>query len=199
MLFARGQIYIAIKAKTSPYPEIVRQEDEKYFYNPASLSREPFPSINETPRLSLSVIIPAYNEERRCKCNTECIVSKNCCAAHNLWLQPIEPVLKLPPFAVPKMLDECLAYLEKRSERDATFKYEVIVVSNGSRDSTAYIGHRYSKRFSADKVRVLALRWNRGKGGGIRLVSTAFPHLPGFSSSPIDIRGSLARHLFHRA
>lgn len=74
-------------------------------------------------------------------------------------------------FLVPKMLDECLAYLEQRSERDATFRYEVIVVSDGSKDRTVDLGHQYARRFSANKIRVLVLTQNRGKGGAVRLVS----------------------------
>lgn len=72
--------------------------------------------------------------------------------------------------AVPKMLDECLEYLEQRIERDSTFQYEVIVVSDGSRDATVEIGHLYSNKYSTDKVRMLVLKENRGKGGAVRLV-----------------------------
>lgn len=69
------------------------------------------------------------------------------------------------------MLDECLDYLEKRSAKDLTFQYEVIVVSDGSKDSTVEIAHQYAKKYSANKVRVLALTKNRGKGGAVRLVN----------------------------
>lgn len=68
------------------------------------------------------------------------------------------------------MLDEALDYLEKRSKADATFQYEVIVVSDGSRDSTVQVALQYAKKYSADKVRVLELIKNRGKGGAVRLV-----------------------------
>lgn len=76
--------------------------------------------------------------------------------------------------AVPKMLNECLEYLEQRIERDSTFQYEVIVVSDGSRDATVEIGHLYSNKYSTDKVRVLVLKENRGKGGAVRLVCMEF-------------------------
>lgn len=68
------------------------------------------------------------------------------------------------------MLDEALEYLEKRSQMDATFQYEVIVVSDGSKDSTVEVAQKYVKKYSADKVRVLNLIKNRGKGGAVRLV-----------------------------
>lgn len=72
------------------------------------------------------------------------------------------------------MLDEALEYLEKRSQTDATFQYEVIVVSDGSKDLTVEIALQYTKKYTADKVRVLNLMKNRGKGGAVRLVSVLF-------------------------
>lgn len=72
------------------------------------------------------------------------------------------------------MLDEALDYLEKRSQADATFQYEVIVVSDGSKDSTVQVALQYGKKYTADKVRVLELIKNRGKGGAVRLVSFSF-------------------------
>lgn len=56
-----------MKAITTPYPEIVRHEEEKYFSDPISKTKEPFPSLNESPTLSLSVIVPAYEEQDRCR------------------------------------------------------------------------------------------------------------------------------------
>lgn len=71
---------------------------------------------------------------------------------------------------VPKMLEECMEYLEKRAATDATFQYEVIIVSDGSRDRTVDVAQDYSKKYSANKLRVLELVENRGKGGAVRLV-----------------------------
>lgn len=68
------------------------------------------------------------------------------------------------------MLDECMEYLENRAARDSAFKYEVIVVSDGSKDRTVDVAHKYSERYTAEKVRVLDLVENRGKGGAVRLV-----------------------------
>lgn len=67
------------------------------------------------------------------------------------------------------MLDECLEFLEKRSS-DLQFTYEVIVVSDGSTDKTVEVGNSYSRKYGVEKVRVLALERNRGKGGAVRLV-----------------------------
>lgn len=67
------------------------------------------------------------------------------------------------------MLDECLEFLEKRST-ESQFTYEVIIVSDGSTDKTVDVANSYSRKFGAEKVRVLALEKNRGKGGAVRLV-----------------------------
>lgn len=75
------------------------------------------------------------------------------------------------------MLDEALEYLEKRAQMDATFDYEVIVVSDGSKDSTVQVALSYAKKYTADKIRVLELIKNRGKGGAVRLVSLIFVHV----------------------
>ncbi|BFF95530.1 dolichyl-phosphate beta-glucosyltransferase [Drosophila madeirensis] len=70
---------------------------------------------------------------------------------------------------LPFMLDECVAFLEDKSKRKSNFNYEVIVVSDGSADATVSIALRYSKKYGADKVRVLELIENRGKGGAVRM------------------------------
>lgn len=67
------------------------------------------------------------------------------------------------------MLDECLAFLEKEHKETGS-TYEVIVVSDGSTDGTVRLGIKYSQKYTTDKVRVLDLIENRGKGGAVRLV-----------------------------
>ena len=44
-----------------------RHDSETYFYDPISDSQVLFPSIDERPVVDLSVIVPAYNEQDRCK------------------------------------------------------------------------------------------------------------------------------------
>ncbi|XP_018319897.1 dolichyl-phosphate beta-glucosyltransferase [Agrilus planipennis] len=66
------------------------------------------------------------------------------------------------------MLDECLEFLELRS-KSGTFKYEIIVVSDGSKDKTVQVANEYCKKLGIDKFRTLELEKNRGKGGAVRL------------------------------
>jgi dolichyl-phosphate beta-glucosyltransferase len=83
----------------------------------------------------LSVIVPAYNEEKR----------------------------------LPVMMDEALEYLEMRQAKDKKFTYEIIIVDDGSNDKTTQVGLDYVDKFGSNKVRVLTLEKNRGKGGAVRL------------------------------
>lgn len=69
------------------------------------------------------------------------------------------------------MLDECIDFLEQRKNSNPAFKYEIIVVSDGSKDKTVEVSQNYAEKMGTDKVRVLALEKNRGKGGAVRLVN----------------------------
>ncbi|XP_069747791.1 dolichyl-phosphate beta-glucosyltransferase isoform X2 [Narcine bancroftii] len=116
-------------------PNLVRRDEEKYFFNVNSNGMELFPSINDPSTKELSVIVPSYNEEQR----------------------------------LPLMMDEALEYLESRLKKDSLFSYEVIVVDDGSKDKTTEVGLKYSKKFGSDRVRVLSLTKNRGKGGAVKM------------------------------
>lgn len=74
------------------------------------------------------------------------------------------------------MLDECLEYLDG-IKNVPDFKYEVIVVSDGSRDKTVSVAKKYTDKYGSEKVRVLDLIENRGKGGAVRLVRFFFQNL----------------------
>ncbi|XP_065158166.1 dolichyl-phosphate beta-glucosyltransferase isoform X2 [Atheta coriaria] len=67
------------------------------------------------------------------------------------------------------MLEECIDYLNSRCKEIKDFKYEIIVVSDGSKDKTVQIANKYGKNLGSDKFRVLDLEVNRGKGGAVRL------------------------------
>jgi len=65
---------------------------------------------------------------------------------------------------LPVMMEETLAFLEKQD-----YSYEVIVVDDGSKDTTSAVAYAYTEKYGDDKVRVLTLAKNRGKGGAVRL------------------------------
>ncbi|XP_075055111.1 dolichyl-phosphate beta-glucosyltransferase [Mixophyes fleayi] len=70
---------------------------------------------------------------------------------------------------LPVMMDEALEFLETRQKQRPLFKYEVIVVDDGSSDKTTEVALKYASRYGSDKVRVLTLVKNRGKGGAVRM------------------------------
>jgi len=70
---------------------------------------------------------------------------------------------------LPVMLEETMEYLEKRQNNDENFRYEVIIVDDGSKDNTSKVGLEWSKKYGGDKIRVLTFEKNRGKGGAVRM------------------------------
>ncbi|KAJ8275575.1 hypothetical protein COCON_G00073270 [Conger conger] len=70
---------------------------------------------------------------------------------------------------MPVMMEETMDYLENRQKRQPSFTYEVIIVDDGSKDKTTEVALEYTKKYGADKVRVLTLVRNRGKGGAVRM------------------------------
>ncbi|KAL0278546.1 UNVERIFIED_CONTAM: hypothetical protein PYX00_000342 [Menopon gallinae] len=67
---------------------------------------------------------------------------------------------------LPSMLDECLQFLES-VETSGCYNYEVIIVNDGSKDKTSDVALGYVKKYTANKVRLLELETNRGKGGAV--------------------------------
>lgn len=109
--------------------------DAKSFAKDKTLSMLEFPSIFDKPTVSLSVIVPAKDEEKR----------------------------------LSTMLDECIEYLEKMSKDQPGFTYEIIIVDDFSQDETFGLAMNYAERLGNEKMRVLKLMKNRGKGGAVRL------------------------------
>ncbi|KZW00027.1 hypothetical protein EXIGLDRAFT_723178 [Exidia glandulosa HHB12029] len=85
----------------------------------------------------------------------------------------IQPSLKLSVIVpayneslrLPVMLDDALEHLRKTPERT----FEVIVVDDESKDDTSAFALSYSEKYKdLAEIRVVRLRKNRGKGGGIK-------------------------------
>ncbi|CAH2063133.1 unnamed protein product, partial [Iphiclides podalirius] len=70
---------------------------------------------------------------------------------------------------LPPMLNETFEFMEKRIKEFPAYKYEVIVVSDGSKDNTVNVAEDFTKKYGSDKIRCLELIENRGKGGAVQL------------------------------
>jgi dolichyl-phosphate beta-glucosyltransferase len=70
---------------------------------------------------------------------------------------------------LPGTLDETLGYLQRRRNKQGpAFTYEIIIVDDGSKDSTAAVALGYVKTHGIDAVRLLRLPYNCGKGRAVR-------------------------------
>jgi dolichyl-phosphate beta-glucosyltransferase len=58
---------VVLKITATPYPVIFRFKDEEGFENPTTGKKEKFSKLEDPPTLDLSIIIPAYDEEKRCE------------------------------------------------------------------------------------------------------------------------------------
>lgn len=160
-LVALVVLAIVLRKISQGRPDIVRNESEKYYLDRSQGTKKRFPVIDSNSIKSfsksgtvsqavssypvyLSVIVPAYNEEKR----------------------------------LPVMLDEAISYLEKRTQSISmdplivsgrNFSYEIIIVDDGSTDRTTQVALDYTDKYGTDKIRVLTLSRNRGKGGAVRL------------------------------
>nr|XP_027195748.1 dolichyl-phosphate beta-glucosyltransferase-like [Dermatophagoides pteronyssinus] len=138
-------ISILIRLTTDQYPRILIYKDERFYLDPISGEHHPLPQLGTI------------------------FLSKK----HTVTYQDIQPSTHylsviVPAYneqnRLPTMLDEAIDFLEQKS-----FKYEIIVVDDGSRDKTTQIALGYVQKYGTEKIRVITLVKNRGKGGAIRI------------------------------
>lgn len=69
---------------------------------------------------------------------------------------------------LPGALEETMIYLQHRASKDPSFSYEVVIVDDGSVDGTKRVAFEFVRKYTVDKVRVILLGRNHGKGEAIR-------------------------------
>ncbi|KAL4152511.1 hypothetical protein PRNP1_001939 [Phytophthora ramorum] len=95
----------------------------------------PFGSLgDEKSQVSLTVVIPAYNEEQR----------------------------------ILVTIKDAVAFLDAKTLQDPSFTYEILVVDDCSVDATVDVVLQQVKKHSVQRIRLLRLQQNHGKGGAIR-------------------------------
>ena len=62
------QVCLYLVVTTEKEPNLKLSQKERYFVDPSSGEKSPFPTIDEEPTLNLSVVVPAYKEESRRTC-----------------------------------------------------------------------------------------------------------------------------------
>merc|ERR1711934_1217152 len=66
------------------------------------------------------------------------------------------------------MLEDAIETLCKLSEKDSSYSWEIIVVDDGSRDEIHEVVAPFVKQVSSEKLRLMHLAANQGKGGAVR-------------------------------
>lgn len=130
-------------------PAFVGERNEKIikeykFTNPNNVNKQTqFDTIEDKPTKSMSIVVPAYNEENRIRSMLDSTI---------------------------KYLEN--RRKESNSKSKHEFDWEIIVVNDGSSDNTCnIILTEYCKKYGTDFIRLLSYDKNQGKGYAVQQVS----------------------------
>ncbi|KAG2780056.1 hypothetical protein PC129_g1806 [Phytophthora cactorum] len=65
-------------------------------------------------------------------------------------------------------IKDTVAFLDEKKQKDPSFTYEIIIVDDCSTDRTVDVVMKEVQKYSVDRIRLLKLQKNHGKGGAIR-------------------------------
>jgi dolichyl-phosphate beta-glucosyltransferase len=74
----------------------------------------------------------------------------------------------IPAYNEEERLPVCLDEIFEFFEKNKSLKYEIIVVNDGSKDTTSDVVLKYTDKYTSDRIRLLEFEVNRGKGGAVR-------------------------------
>jgi len=69
---------------------------------------------------------------------------------------------------ISSMIEATLKFFNNKKTLDSKFNYELIIVDDGSKDSTFNVAMKYSELYGSDLIRVMKLSQNQGKGGAVQ-------------------------------
>ncbi|KAI9501700.1 dolichyl-phosphate beta-glucosyltransferase [Coemansia spiralis] len=68
---------------------------------------------------------------------------------------------------LPVLLNDVLAYVQRRREKEKGFSFELIVMDDGSRDKTSEVALEFARKHNMCELKVVRHTINRGKGGAV--------------------------------
>ena len=104
-----------------------------------------FGTIEDKPTKSISIVVPAYNEEKR--------------------------VRSMLDSTIKYLKNRAKQESNEKNESKDKFNWEIIVVNDGSSDNTCnIILNEYCKKYGTDFIRLLSYDINQGKGYAVQQV-----------------------------
>jgi dolichyl-phosphate beta-glucosyltransferase len=68
---------------------------------------------------------------------------------------------------LPIMMKETLDFLKEKETKDTAFTYEIMIIDDGSQDSTVRVALEMAQQENIHDIRVVSFETNRGKGGAV--------------------------------
>ncbi|RYG50140.1 glycosyltransferase, partial [archaeon] len=128
-----------------------------------------FPSLmHDDASVTLSVIVPAYNEEERMPEAMEEMFAHLRIMESNIPYVQGRRRPRAPAVATRCCLSACTRQAERSLAHCSDFSWELIIVDDGSKDATATVAQAMVSEHGDDAVRLLRLYHNSGKGAAVR-------------------------------
>ncbi|KAJ1959079.1 dolichyl-phosphate beta-glucosyltransferase [Dispira parvispora] len=167
LLLAVVVFVLSSLALLSPKPRAPTAQ-EKMYRDLHHLYR-PLPSLFDPPTVTLTVVVPAYNESRRLpKMLQEALTFLKTQVRVDRAESDSDgdEVCSDSTLNSPSVEDSCRENLRNAFGPDP-LTYEFLVVDDGSTDNTSDVALQFARKHHVPNLRVLTFERNRGKGGAV--------------------------------